>query len=179
MKEMNPVADLETYLLSRYAQLEEQNAALATLYVACQSLHTSLKRADVLLSVREIVANLIGCEEYALFVIASEDELRLVDSFGINSSNYEQIGWAMRQIENVRRTGECYWSEDGELTACIPLRQHGVITGFLALFRLLPQKFELHETDRELLRLLESQLASALYCSELHEKQTISNEVAS
>jgi nitrate/nitrite-specific signal transduction histidine kinase len=155
--------------LMRYAQLEEQNAALATLYVASQSLHGSLKRADVLLSVREIVANLIGCEEYALFMTASSGELRLVDSFGIDPANYERIGLAMKRIESVKETGESYWADDAELTACIPLRRQDTITGFLALFRLLPQKFELYEADRELLRLLESQLASALYCAELNE----------
>jgi GAF domain-containing protein len=90
----------------------------------------------------------------------------------------------MVRVTNAVQTGEPYWAEDidgsgvTDLTACIPLRRHGAVMGVLVLFRLLPQKFELHETDRELLRLLEAQLAMALYCAELHEKRIVSNEVA-
>jgi hypothetical protein len=51
------------------------------------------------------------------------------------------------------------------------------VTGAVALFRLLPQKLELLELDRELFRLLESHLALALYCSELEERVGTKNGV--
>ena len=187
LKQMAEVVEEQQDLRVRYGRLEEQNATLAALYVACQSLHHSLKRSEVLLSVREIVANLIGCEEYALFMSAPDGLLRLVDSLGLDPVKHDCSGSVMNHITNVLQTGEPFWAEDhgltgeigmpAELTACIPLRRDGAVTGVLALFRLLPQKFELHEMDRDLLRLLEVQLALALYCAELHEKQSVSNEV--
>ena len=60
-------------------------------------------------------------------------------------------------------------TDDQALTACLPLKREGTVTGVLVLFRLLSHKGELQELDRELFRLLESHLANVLYCVELHE----------
>ena len=170
----------EQRLQERYAGLEEQNATLTTLYVACQRLHSSLEGADVLLMVREIIGNLIGCEQYVLFAQGPNGELQQADSFGLEPAFCEQL-WAGRGlIGHAVETGETYVrgesngvaaaEGEAELTACIPLKRDGTVTGAIALFRLLPQKFELVEPDRELFRLLETHLAIALYCAELHEK---------
>ena len=166
-------------LLVRNARLEEQNATLASLYVACQSLHRSLKRTDVLLSVREIVANLVGCEEYALLMSGADGTLRRIDSFGIDVIGLGRSGLMMEPIQTALQSGRPYWGANNELTVCIPLRRQGTVAGVLVLFRLLPQKFELHQADRDLLQLLEDQLATALYCAELHEKNIASKQPAS
>ena len=165
-------------LMERCSALEEQNATLTTLYVACQRLHSSLERADVLLMVREIIANLCGCEQYVLFTLGTDGEMHQADSFGLDLAFCERL-WAGRGlIGRAVETGETYVSgqSDGfeaaegeaDLTACIPLKRNGTVTGAIALFRLLPQKVELVELDRELFRLLETHLAIALYSAELH-----------
>ena len=165
-------------LLERCAALEEQNATLTTLYVACQRLHSSLERADVLLMVREIIANLCGCEQYVLFTLGTDGEMHQADSFGLEPAICERL-WAGRGlIGRAVETGEIYVRGEGhgfdaaegeaDLTACIPLKRNGTVTGAIALFRLLPQKIELVELDRELFRLLETHLAIALYATELH-----------
>ncbi len=162
--------------------LEEQNTSLTTLYVACQRLHSSLDRRDVLLTVREIIANLIGCEQYALFVLRSDGELHLTDSWGLDEGFLEElwpgrglIGRAVEAGEIYIRRGQddCYVADaEADLTACIPLKRNGEIAGAVALFRLLPQKFELNELDKELFRLLETHLPLALYCADLEEQAT-------
>ena len=165
-------------LLERCAALEEQNATLTTLYVACQRLHSSLEKADVLLMVREIIANLCGCEQYVLFTLGTDGEMHQADSFGLDPAFCEVL-WAGRGlIGRTVETGETYISGEGgsleaaegeeDLTACIPLKRDSIVTGAIALFRLLPQKVELVELDRELFRLLETHLAIALYAAELH-----------
>jgi len=53
--------------VERFAALQTQNANLANLYVAGFRLHGSLDPAEVATVIQEIVANLIGCEEMALF----------------------------------------------------------------------------------------------------------------
>jgi hypothetical protein len=73
----------QQHLLERYVGLEEQNSFLTTLYVACQRLHSTLDRAEVLQTVREIIANLLGCEEYVLFRLGSDGSLHRVDSSGV------------------------------------------------------------------------------------------------
>jgi nitrate/nitrite-specific signal transduction histidine kinase len=169
----------QQHLLERYVSLEEQNSTLTTLYVACQRLHSSLDRAEVLLTVREIIANLVGCEEYVLFNLGQDGWLRRVDSFGVEPEAYERVLPGNGLIGRTVESGEAYLLHesdrsaatevDANLTACIPLKRNGTVTGAIALFRLLPQKLELQELDRELFWLLESHLAPALYCAELHQ----------
>ena len=175
-------------ILERTIGLEEQNSALTTLYVACQRLHSTLERAEVLLTVREIIANLIGCEEYVLFSLAPDGSLCHVDSFGLDPRLFETCFPLSGLIGRAVEARETYVHQDNggsgalqieaNLTACIPLKRNGAVTGAVALFRLLPQKLELLELDRELFRLLESHLAIALYCSELEQRVGTKNGVA-
>lgn len=175
-------------LLERYVGLEEQNSALTTLYVACQSLHNSLDKAQILLTAREIIANLIGCEEYVLFRVAPDGWLIREDSFGLDPEVYAKFPPAAGLIGQAIQTGNfcpIHGAEGAEateleanLTACIPLKRDGTVTGVIALFRLLPQKFELQNLDHELFRLLETHLAHALHCSELQQAARAKNGVA-
>ena len=172
--------------LERYVGLEEQNSALTTLYVACQSLHSSLDRPQILLTAREIIANLIGCEEYVLFGVAPDGWLYQLDSFGLDPEAYKKIPPGAGVIGRTVIIGEVCQNEEGgsgatelesNLTVCIPLKRDGAVTGAIALFRLLPQKFEIQNLDRELFRLLETHLAHALYCSELQQSAGAKNGV--
>ncbi len=164
-------------LLERCLSIEEQNTALSTLYVACQRLHSGLNWSEVLSTTREIIANLVGCEEYVLFTLANNGWLRRVDSFGVAPETYENVLPGQGLIGRCVETGEPYFagesdsraatSIDRNLTACIPLKRKSAVSGAIALFRLLPQKLGLQPLDRELFRLLETHLATALYFSEL------------
>jgi GAF domain len=184
------VAELRSeqqHLLERYVGLEEQNSALTMLYVACQSLHRSLDRAQILLTAREIIANLIGCEEYVLFRVAPDGWLAREDSFGLDPAAYQKLPPDTGLIGRAVTSGEiCQVEESGRseatdleanLTACIPLKRNGAVTGAIALFRLLPQKFELQNLDHELFLLLETHLAHALHCSELQQSTGPNNGV--
>jgi nitrate/nitrite-specific signal transduction histidine kinase len=181
------IQDDQQHLLERYVGLEDQNSTLATLYVACQRLHSSLDRAEVLLTVREIISNLVGCEEYVLFSLAPDGSLHRVDSVGVDPKAYERISPGHGLIGRAVESGEAYLIEEGDrgsatqidanLTACIPLKRNAEVTGAIALFRLLPQKQELQELDRELFWLLGAHLDMALYCAELHQRLNAKNGV--
>jgi nitrate/nitrite-specific signal transduction histidine kinase len=165
--------------------LEEQNSTLTTLYVACQRLHSTLDRAEVLLAAREIITNLVGCEEYALFSTVPTGLLRCVDSFGIDPEEGEKFCLSTEILWRVLQTGEPYLSQgdnaggrtgaEARISACIPLKLNGTVTGAIALFRFLPQKPGLQKLDEELFQLLENHLALALHCTDLHEKWTQKN----
>ncbi len=172
-------AELQT-CQERCAGLEDQNSMLTTLYVACQRLHSSLDRAEVLLALREIIANLVGCEEYALVDLAPEG-FHLEDSWGLESGDYLERPFVSARIREVIKFGDSFVAgEDdaSDLTACIPLKRDGAVTGVLVLFRLLSHKGELQELDRELFRLLESHLANVLYCLDLDERRSSANGAA-
>jgi GAF domain-containing protein len=54
---------------------------------------------------------------------------------------------------------------------CVPLIIAGRPIGLILLFGLLPQKPRLEPFDHELLGLLATHASTALYCSELHERE--------
>ena len=166
---------------SRYAAVEQQNSNLANLYVASYRLHGTLDRKEVVAAVQEIIANLIGSEEAALFELDAERQtLELVASFGVSHDECEPIPVGHGLIGLTARTGEVLVVDPAQLsgatglqsrlTACVPLKLDGNVTGVIAIFGVLPQKGGIEDLDRELFDLLATQAAFALYCTALHAK---------
>ncbi len=74
----------ETYA-AQYHQIENQSSNLSNLYVASYQLHASVERETVLSTIQEIVVNLIGSEEVAIFEFYEDArEFRLSSSFGVD-----------------------------------------------------------------------------------------------
>lgn len=170
---------------SQFAEIEQRNMNLANLYVSSYQLHGTLNREAVLDAIREIVINLIGCEEMAVLELNDDGStLDLVTSFGIDEAAYQRISIAEHPIGKLASTGDVYVAgaaaADDErvagLTACLPLKLDGIVTGAIVLFRLLPHKAALQELDYELFDLLGTHAATALYCTRLHQR--VSGEVA-
>ena len=165
----------------RYLEVERQSANLANLYVASYRLHGSVDLEEVLTAIQEIVANLIGSEELAVFDVDHEQEkLSLMFSHGIDAEHYRSMGFGDGQIGRTARTGLTYiadadgapGADEANLSACVPLKLDGEVNWLIALFRLLPQKEGFEEMDRELFDLLGNQSATALYCAVLHRQRT-------
>ncbi len=164
---------------NRFTELEQRNNDLANLYVATYRLHSTLDREEVLQAIQEIVINLIGCEEFGIYELATgASELQRVSSFGLEDDRFERVSLGQGWIGRSAATGNAYFAgsapeaERGEgeehLTACVPLRLDGRIAGLIAVFRLLPQKGgRFAPIDSELFDLLAAQAAPAVYCSTL------------
>jgi GAF domain-containing protein len=160
------------------AESEAQVANLASLYVAVTSVHGAVDRPSVLSSVQEIVTNLIGSEELAIFEIdAARSRLTLLASLGIEPGAYQDIALGEGAIGRAAATGERLirdnggsLTEDGDaaLTACIPLKVAGRVVGVLAVFRLLPHKGRLDAIDIDLFDVLAAHAASALLFTRLY-----------
>ena len=165
-------------VFAEYADIEQQNANLANLYVASYRLHASLDRGEVLDVIHEIIINLIGSEELAVFELEA-GRLKLLSSFGVEAAAYAQLPVDDSPIGRTAATGEMYLAEPppnstsapvSSLTTCIPLKVGGEVIGVIAVFRMLPQKPVLATIDRELFELLGSHAAMALYCAGLHAR---------
>jgi hypothetical protein len=159
-----------------YVVVERRNNDLMNLYVASYRLHATVSRDEVIGTIQEIVANLVGCEEQALFEIDPQTtELQLTASIGIDASAYRSIRVGEGPIGRSAQEGETYLGGENDkaagLTACIPLKLDGRVMGAIALFRMLPQKPSLEEVDHELFDLLATHAATALYCTKLHAEQ--------
>ncbi len=153
--------------IRQFADLEQHNANLANLYVASYQLHGTLNREAVVTVIQEIIINLVGSEEFAVYE-RSGQTLSRTCSVGIGDDGRPQSlvpgGPVWRSIE----TGEpCLPKDDEDLVACIPLKLDGEVTGVIVIYKLLAHKSELESRDFELFDLLASQAASALYCTSL------------
>jgi len=165
-------------ITNRYHEIERQNNDLANLYVASYRIHESLSREQIISVIEEIVINLIGSEQLAIFE-KRNGELELAAAHGIDpeclqpSERDSTAAKRVRErVEEVMRSGECYLASaeeraepDSNLTACVPLMLSDQSIGAIAVFRLLGHKPELEPLDLELFDLLASHAALALYLS--------------
>jgi hypothetical protein len=163
----------------RFVELERQNAHLASLFVASYQLLSSVEREDVLTAIQEIITNLIGSEEIAIFECDRQrGELVPVASRGLAAERLSCIPIGSGVIGRVAATGSAFVATqalagpdgDSPLTACIPLRVGDDVLGVVAVYRLLPQKSGFTRVDEELFDLLSTQAAGALSMSLLRTR---------
>jgi regulator of replication initiation timing len=183
-KQMTEVAAENLRFSEQYAEVDRQNSNLANLYVAGYRLHGTLNRDEVLAVILEIIINMIGSEELGVFEVEQgKKTLSLLASFGIDEAHYRNLSFDSGIIGEVAAGGNPYFAnkeekrefkspEEANLTACIPLKVEGKITGAIAVFRLLGHKSGLEDIDRELFDLLATQAAMALHATGLYAKVT-------
>lgn len=163
----------------QYVEVESQNNNLANLYVASYQLHSTLDRAEVVSAIKEIVINLIGSEELAIYEMSSDGQaLRLVGHFGIDPVAYATVPVGSGILGKSAVTGEIWLPGQGvdlhptpreaNLSVCVPLRLENKVVGALAVFRLLPQKNGFESVDYEMFNLLATHAATAMYLTKLH-----------
>ncbi len=162
---------------AQFLDIETQNTNLANLYVASYQLRSSLKHAAIIAAIKEIIVNLVGCEDFAIFErVRGEERLALTGYFDTNRPHdVSEVKFGEGIIGTVAMTGESYIAGDdcgrlSGITACIPLKIDGTVAGAIAIFSLLPQKSNaLQAIDHELFDLLAAEAGVALHCSRLHE----------
>jgi hypothetical protein len=164
---------------AQYHQIEVHSSNLSNLYVASYQLHASVERDAVLSTIQEIVVNLIGSEEVAVFEFHEEaDEFRLASSFGVEQSRLRSFKAGSGPIGSRLLSGEVFVNDhvaggEDKLTACVPLRIGDRVTGAILVFRLLEHKQALQPVDHELFELLGIHASTALYCANLHESTVL------
>jgi len=164
----------ETYA-EKYHQIETQSSNLSNLYVASYQLHASVERETVLSTIQEIVVNLIGSEEVAIFEFhENAHEFRLASAFGVEQTKLKSFKAGSGPIGSRLLSGEVFVNDhvsggEDKLTACVPLRIGDRVTGAILVFRLLEHKQGLQPVDHELFELLAIHASTALYCANLHE----------
>jgi hypothetical protein len=158
---------------TQYHQIEHQSSNLANLYVASYQLHASVERETVLSTIQEIVVNLIGSEEVAIFEFHDDaEEFRLSASFGVDEARLRSFKAGPGPLGEHLRNGDVFVNNDatggaGMLTACVPLKISERVIGAILVFRLLDHKQGLQAVDHELFELLSVHASTALYCANL------------
>jgi hypothetical protein len=138
---------------------------------ARKRLAESQGQEDAIDGVREIVANLLGCEEIGLFrVDRRTSTFQVFWSFGIELENYDLLrALGDTGLQRVMR-GECHVefaapdrSAMAMAQAFIPISVADQTIAILAILRLLPQKAAFDRSDMELFKLLSDEAAKPLF----------------
>lgn len=173
------VEEMNRSVAARYDEIDAQNNHLANLYVASYQLHATLNFAEVLVTVKEILINLIGAEAFGIFwVDERHHHLKTEASQGMGPSVPETIRPDRGPLQRAA-AGESYYAdplpESPEIDparpiACVPLRIGTRIIGVIAIYRLLTQKERFEPLDFELFTLLAGHAATALFSSKLYQR---------
>jgi transcriptional regulator with GAF, ATPase, and Fis domain len=166
---------------SRYVEMEEENNSLANLYVASYQLHTTLNFEEVVRTIIEIVINMIGSDQFAIFIFDDATKaLQVVVSEGVDVKKLKKAKPEDGVIGDVIRKGEGHFESDlsrpmdpheAHPIICVPLKIKDKIIGALAIFSLLEQKRKgLARVDYEILAMLAGHTATALFSSKLYSQ---------
>ena len=128
--------------VEQLAAAEQRIGHLAKLQAAVRQLHEAAMPADVLTTIKEIVANLVGCEEMGIYARRPDGGLTLLDGIGVDAD---------------------HGGTEASAIVSVPLHLNGRVVGVIALFKLLPQKTGIEPVDQELFSILSMHAARALH----------------
>jgi hypothetical protein len=164
-------------LIDRCAVVEHKCIDFAHLLTASYRLQKAWDRSAVVVGLQEILVALVGCEELAIFECVGMGK-DLVQLSALGRSPTLGVFPASGLLAEALERGEVVFAEgveDSSLevmpSVCIPLLVDEMTLGLVALYRLLPQKFEgLTKLDGELLDLLIWQGGRALHWATRNER---------
>jgi len=173
---------LRVQQLSLREQIERNHFLLMRLNAANARLIQSLEQGDAFDAIAEIIANLIGCEEVAMFDYhPGEQNFSLAWTSGVEAAAMQPFlcgaGMFGRAVEQgvsqyrERQPETSLLPHEKNLTACVILKSSREIVGVVAMFGLLPQKSQLEWADFELVKFLETYGAVAIKFQRLQGKQ--------
>lgn len=167
------------HLGERALAAEQRLARAAQLYAAVSQLHEARDAEEILIVIKEIVANLLGCEEMGIFEIYIPGPVAAYrDGIGIDADRFAALPAGDPIVADVIATGVGYLPADptayvlhGRPVAAIaPLVNEGATTGLVVLFSLLRQKPSLDGADAELLQAMGLHAGRALAHARLREQ---------
>jgi len=173
---------LRVQQLSLREQIERNHFLLMRLNAASARLIQSIEAGDVFDAIAEIIANLIGSEEIAVFDFhPSRQDFSLAWSLGAEADALKpflcgagMFGRAVQQGMSQfqeRQPEASLLSFEKNLTACVILKCSREIVGVIAIIGLLPQKSCLEWSDYELFKFLETYAAVAIQYQRLQGRQ--------
>jgi hypothetical protein len=166
---------MSTEFTARVQEVESEFANLANLFVASNQLHSSLSPRGVTRRIKEVLAQLVGAERYAMYLVNAEgEELIPIASEGVPGHQLIPVRIAGTRIGDVLKKGSASVADSdpsqGTLQdppAVIPLSVDDRVVGTIAIFSTLAQKNKFDTVDFELFKLLGQHAAQALVAASL------------
>jgi hypothetical protein len=159
------------------SQLQEQNEAISNLYVAKHRLHASLDAAEVMRIVRDIMVELVGGKEFAIYLLDPRQKVLRRVTGGGTVKHPETVALGDGHLGRVASAGRPFYFETmGERErpseiplAVIPLLSESESIGIIAIWQLLPHKNGFTPVDHQLLELVAEHAPAALKSAHLHQ----------
>jgi GAF domain-containing protein len=167
------------HLTERALGAEQRLARAAQLYASVSQLHQAEDTDEVIVVVKEIVANLLGCEEMGIFDVVPLGPLcTYVDGIGLDADRFGTLPPTHPTIRAALTSREVVILADAmaepvhgrPLHAVVPLLDRGTVCGLVVLFSLLRQKPLLDAADRDLLEAMALHAGRALIHARLREQ---------
>jgi GAF domain len=159
----------------RYVEVERQNSNLINMYVASYRLHSTLDYQEVVRIVKEIVINMIGSEDFRVYLVDEQQQRLMLIAHEGDDPNSATIPIDNDIIGNCATGGDPFVAQtnaeltvsNGEPMACIPMKVGDKVMGVIVIDKLLIQKDGFEAVDHELFELLGGHAATAIYGSHL------------
>ncbi len=129
--------------------------------------------------IKEIVANLLGCEEMGVYDVWPQGPIcTYVDGIGLDADRFGSLPPTHPWIREGIATGALVLPADPmaepvhgrPVTAVVPLVDQGTVCGLVVLFQMLRQKPTLDDADRDLLEAVAAHAGRALVHARLREQ---------
>jgi hypothetical protein len=164
-----------TEFTARVQEVESEFANLANLFVASNQLHSSLSPRGVTRRIKEVLAQLVGAERYAMYLVSPEGEqLVPIASEGVPGNELLPVRINGTRIGDVLKKGSASVADSDpslgtiqDPPAVIPLTVDDRVVGTIAIFSTLSQKNKFDQVDFELFKLLGQHAAQALVAASL------------
>ena len=174
--------DVESELRQRIASLQEELrrtsdawvdsadrvSEFVLLHAAVRQIHAARGREELMQALQEIVINVLGSEELAIFTRDGR-ELRLGRAFGVPEDPVRVLRFGEGPIGATAAAGlvrvaawDGPFEGDPKLTACVPLVAGGEVEGAIAFWTMLGHKPELVDSDREVMDMLSHHAGQAM-----------------
>jgi hypothetical protein len=171
------VEELTTDFNARVHQMEDDFANLANLFVANNSLHSTLSPRAVTRRIKEVLEQLVGAERFGVYLSSNGGrQLTAIATSGLGAEEPLVETLAKGPVGEVARTGVAHIDDDADPSAgtverppaVFPLQIEDNIVGVVAIFRSFAQKTKFTTVDFELFKLLGQHAAAALVSSGLY-----------
>jgi hypothetical protein len=166
-------------LTERALGAEQRLARAAQLYASVAELHLVSDTDEVVTVIKEIVANLLGCEEMGVYDVQPLGPVcTYVDGIGIDATAFGHLPPAHPLVRSALITRQVVVPTDSHaellsglpVSAVIPLVDGNEVCGLVILFALLRQKTKIESADRDLLEALALHAGRALIHARLREQ---------
>jgi GAF domain-containing protein len=163
----------------RYALMAEQSDLLQNLFVVTHRLHATLDPDEVLMTIKEIILNLLGSDRFSIWMLDENNsgQLNLLAQEGL-SDDFKNLSPADLEMARSAIAGEAWFetnpNRDAASTkpmAMVPLKIGERPVGLIVIHGMLGHKKSLNANDQQVLELLSGQGAVALTTARLYSEK--------